>query len=169
MTIRRILIGALALFCSLAGSATLAVALDSTAGSKAARVVLTVSGPGDFTRDFTVSDLEKLPRAEIRTKTPWHDGLQHFEGVSLQALMDNLGIRGRDAEVVALNRYRTTIPVSDFAEFKPILAYRRNGAPMEIREKGPLFIIYPYDSNPALKNETYFGRSAWQVRSISVE
>jgi hypothetical protein len=40
---------------------------------------------------------------------------------------------------------------------------------MEVREKGPLFIIYPYDSNTALKHDTYFSRSAWQVRSITVE
>ena len=169
MTNRRNLIGALVLFCGLAGAASYAAALDAATGNTAARVILTVSGPGGITRDFTLSELEKLPKAEIRTKTPWHDGLQYFEGVSLQALMEHLQLRGRDAQVLALNRYRTTIPLADFAELKPILAYRRNGAPMEIREKGPLFIIYPYDSSPALKNETYFGRSAWQVRSISVE
>ena len=175
MTIRYGKIGAILAFCSLiagaiAGGATMAAAQDVAARSTASRVVLTVSGPGGVgARDLTMADLEAMPKAEIRTTTPWHDGVQHFEGVSLAALMASLKLTGTQAQVVALNRYRTTIPMADFTEFKPILAYRRNGAPMEVREKGPLFIIYPYDSSATLKTETYFSRSAWQVRSIGVE
>ncbi len=71
-------------------------------------------------------------------------------------------------QVTALNKYRTEIPVSDVAH-QPILAYQRNGEPMPVRDKGPLFVIYPYDRNPDLKTERYFSRSAWQVRSIAID
>ena len=39
---------------------------------------------------------------------------------------------------------------------------------MSVRDKGPLFVIYPFDEAPELNNETYYGRSAWQVKSIEV-
>ncbi|MCZ8268953.1 MAG: oxidoreductase [Beijerinckiaceae bacterium] len=170
MTTRRGIISAgFAGFLILA-NLSLAPAQDVAARSTAGPAVLTISGPGGgASHDLTMADLEKLPKAEIRTTTPWHNGVQHFEGVSLQVLMESLKLSGANAQVTALNRYRTTIPMKDFSAFKPILAYRRNGAPMEVREKGPLFIIYPYDSNTALKHDTYFSRSAWQVRSITVE
>ncbi|MDU1358477.1 MAG: oxidoreductase, partial [Citrobacter freundii] len=40
---------------------------------------------------------------------------------------------------------------------------------MRIRDKGPLFIVYPYDSMPELNNQIYYSRSAWQVSSMDIE
>jgi len=30
-------------------------------------------------------------------------------------------------------------------------------------------VIYPYDSSAELQSELYFGRSAWQLRTIEVQ
>ena len=43
-----------------------------------------------------------------------------------------------------------------------------DGAYMPVRDKGPLFIVYPYDSDPALKHQVYYSRSAWQVARMVV-
>lgn len=40
---------------------------------------------------------------------------------------------------------------------------------MAIRDKGPLFIVYPYDSDSQLQNQLYYTRSAWQVAKLRVE
>jgi len=40
---------------------------------------------------------------------------------------------------------------------------------MSVRDKGPLFVIYPFDSKAELKSEQYYSRAAWQVRSITIE
>ena len=40
---------------------------------------------------------------------------------------------------------------------------------MPVRDKGPLFIIYPFDANPELKSQTYYSRSVWQVAKIVVK
>jgi hypothetical protein len=50
-----------------------------------------------------------------------------------------------------------------------ILALKRNGEYMPVRDKGPLFVIYPFDSKPELKTQTYYGRSVWQVAKIVVK
>ena len=39
---------------------------------------------------------------------------------------------------------------------------------MSVRDKGPIFVIYPFDEAPELYNETYFGRSVWQAVSVEV-
>ena len=118
---------------------------------------------------FDRKELEKLGVTTIRTTTPWHDGVQTFEGVPMVTLMKEVGAKGAKVQVMALNKYRTEIPMEDFARHQPILALKRDGKYMDVRDKGPLFIIYPFDSNPELKSEQYYSRSAWQVRSITVE
>ena len=35
-------------------------------------------------------------------------------------------------------------------------------------DKGPLFVIYPFDLDSNLYNEVIFGRSVWQVASVTV-
>ncbi|MFO5972133.1 oxidoreductase, partial [Pseudomonas aeruginosa] len=71
--------------------------------------------------------------------------------------------------VLALNDYSAIIPYSDLDSYQPILAYRRNGAYMAIRERGPLFIIYPMARYPELRNQVYYNRTVWQVSSITLE
>lgn len=135
------------------------------------KVVLTVSGKistGD-TAEFSIGKLEALPHTTIETATPWHDGKVTFEGVLLSDLMNRIGAEGVNAEVTALNDYRAVIPVSDFEASKPILAYKANGQYLTIRNKGPLFIIYPYDDHPEMKTEIFYSRSVWQVRTIVIE
>ena len=41
--------------------------------------------------------------------------------------------------------------------------------PMPIRDKGPLFIVYPFDSQSLLRSERYYSRSAWQLRTLDVK
>ena len=40
------------------------------------------------------------------------------------------------------------------------------GNRFSIRDKGPLFIIYPFDQDESLRNETYFARSVWQLKEL---
>jgi hypothetical protein len=40
--------------------------------------------------------------------------------------------------------------------------------PMPIRDKGPLFIVYPFDSDPRLQTEQYYGRAVWQLKELNV-
>jgi hypothetical protein len=86
----------------------------------------------------------------------------------MDKLMKLVGATGERVMVVALNDYTTEIPMEDFGKFNVILAIKRNGEYMPVRDKGPLFVIYPYDSSPDLKTQTYYARSAWQVAKIIV-
>jgi len=135
------------------------------------KVVLTVSGKvtnGEAV-DFTLAELEALGTASITTSSPWESNAITFTGVPLATLMRVVGATGEKAAIVALNKYRTEIPVSDFTDHGVILASRKNGEPMPISDKGPLFVVYPFDDKPELNTEVYHSRSAWQVRSIIIE
>ena len=138
------------------------------------RPILTISGKikrtnsGD-TAQFDRLMLEALGTTEIETTTPWYTGKVRFEGVSLKRLMEYVESEGKTVVATALNDYTTEIPIEDFAKFGTILALKRNGEYMAVRDKGPLFIIYPFDSKSELKSQTYYGRSAWQVTKLMVK
>ncbi len=166
--VRTRLIGMFIAFAGLMG-ATYASAL----GTPTERPILTISGKiavtnKDSTAQFDRPMLEALGMTTVETTTPWHEGKVKFEGVLLDRLMKQVGATGQRVAVVALNDYTTEIPMEDFAKYNVILAIKLNGEYMSVRDKGPLFIIYPYDSNPVLKTQTYYGRSAWQVARIDV-
>jgi hypothetical protein len=49
-----------------------------------------------------------------------------------------------------------------------MIAFRMNGAPMSVRDKGPLWIVYPYDSDPRFQTEIIYSRSIWQLDRLEV-
>jgi hypothetical protein len=135
--------------------------------------ILTVSGrigvfnEGDAAQ-FDRQMLEAIGMTSFTTNTPWYDGPVAFEGVLMTRLMQVVDARGDNVTAVALNDYVTEIPMSDFGRYGVILALKRNGLYMPVRDKGPLFIVYPYDSDPELNHRRYYSRSAWQVARLIV-
>lgn len=147
-----------------------AAALEAPKGP----VILVIKGAISETNspDGAAFDLDMLEALQGRTatmKTPWTEGEPEFRGPLGRALLDAVGAKGETLKVTALNDYSADVPVSDFLEHDVMLATRMNGAPMSVREKGPLFIIYPFDKEPGLYNELYFSRSVWQISSIEVK
>ncbi|MGR5945405.1 molybdopterin-dependent oxidoreductase [Enterobacter sp. C4G1] len=138
------------------------------------KVLLTMSGKIENTNDngkavFDIASLEKLGVVSFQTTSPWYNGRTTFTGISMQKLMDYVGAKGTVVKVTALNDYTTVIPLSDFKNYNVILAFKINGEYMRVRDKGPFFIVYPYDSLPELNNQIYYSRSAWQVSRMSIE
>jgi hypothetical protein len=133
--------------------------------------ILTISGKitetnVDGEARFDRAMLEALGMETIETATPWFEGKSTFEGIPLAKLMKLVGASGERAIFIALNDYSSEIPVEDFEMHNVILALKRNGEYMPIRDKGPLFVIYPFDANPELQSQTYYARSVWQVAKI---
>jgi hypothetical protein len=112
--------------------------------------------------------LEALGMDGFDTGTPWYSGTVRFDGVRMQRLMQAVGASGESVMAVALNDYTTDLPIADFERYGVLLAMKRDGDDMPVRDKGPLFIVYPYDSKPELKSQKFYARSAWQVAKLLV-
>jgi hypothetical protein len=139
-----------------------------------AEVVLTVTGSIGNTNqgDTAVFDLEMLQALgadEFQTATIWTEGQQTFTGVPLATLLDALAAEGSILEASAINDYSVKIPISDAVEGGPLIAYLRNGQTMTVRDKGPLWIVYPYDARPEYRQELIYSRSIWQLNHIEVQ
>lgn len=140
----------------------------------AAKPILSVSGRiaasnRDGVAVFDMAMLEALGTDGFETRTPWHTGAVRFEGVRMQRLMQAVGASGESVTAVALNDYTTDLPMADFERYGVLLATKRDGAYMPVRDKGPLFIVYPYDSKPELGAQQFYSRSAWQVAKLVIK
>lgn len=112
--------------------------------------------------------LETMSGTKIRTKTPWYTAEVEFEGVLFPTLLKEIGASGDKLLITALDDYSAEIDIADLTQNQAILALKRDGQYLSISDKGPLFVVYPYDSKPELKNEKYYTKSVWQVRRIEV-
>ncbi len=137
--------------------------------ASAGNVILTIDGDlgGNAPIDMTLEEIEALGTSTVVTRTPWHENAVSFEGVSLASLLEKAGAKGKTLAVFALNNYRSEMPVSDINEHGVILAYKQDGDYMPVSDKGPLFIVYPFDADPALNSEVSERASFFRVPLLS--
>jgi hypothetical protein len=120
--------------------------------------------------------LEKLPQTSFTTRTPWYSQPRKFTGPLLRDVLAAAGASasasaGQGATVLratALNDYWVDVPLEDAARYDLIVARMIDDKPMAVRDKGPLFMVYPFDALPELRNPVFYSRSAWQLRSLEL-
>ncbi|UTV97819.1 molybdopterin-dependent oxidoreductase [Marinomonas rhizomae] len=138
-------------------------------------VILTITGnitntnadgnKAEFDRDM----LMNLEVMNQRTMTPWSEGVDLYRGPLLRSVMAAVGAKTDELSVTALNDYSAEVPRKDGEEYDVILAMEMNGKVMSVRDKGPIFLLYPFSDEPNLNNEVIHNRSVWQIKSINVE
>lgn len=157
------------LFLSCLGSTSLVGA--QSMDKPAQKVVLTVTGQigvGNVGKEahFDMGMLQKLPIHRFTTNTPWDKEAVTFTGFLLRDLVTTVKGTGTTVQATALNDYKVRIPLSDATTHNLIVAYAINDQPIPVRTKGPLFVVYPFDSKPELKANMYYERSIWQLKSL---
>ncbi|MFM2057278.1 MAG: hypothetical protein RLY71_1663 [Pseudomonadota bacterium] len=130
--------------------------------------VLTVRSAGGASHKFDMAALERMAQRNIVTATPWYDRPHKFTGPLLRDVLAAAGAKGTMLKAIALNDYAVEIPVADAQKHDVIVARLLDDQPMPRREKGPLFIIYPFDEQTELRKQIYFTRCAWQLKEIEV-
>ena len=127
-----------------------------------------VNADGQEQASLTMTEIEALPAETFTTTTVWTEGDVKFSGPSLKTILDALEFDGEAAKLFAINDYAINIPVSELEDNFPIVAYKRDGKYMSIRDKGPLWVVYPYDFDESYRSETAYSRSIWQLVKVSV-
>jgi len=145
----------------------------SALGQRDSQVLLTITGRvaerharggGTLSR----GDLQALPPHHMVTHTPWRAGPQRFGGPLVSDVLRTVGATGDTLHAVALNDYAIDIPVADTERWPVMLAMTLDDKPLSVRDRGPLFIVYPYDSDAVLRDDRYYSRSIWQLHRIEV-
>lgn len=138
------------------------------------RVVLSISGKigvknaGERAR-FDMKMLEALPQHTFTTNTPWYERPVKFTGPLLADVLAAVKASGSVVKAVAINDYAISIPLTDTTQHKVIVARLLDDKPMTVRDKGPLFVVYPFDDSAALRSSLYYERSIWQLKALEIQ
>jgi hypothetical protein len=137
--------------------------------------VLTVSGRVSNTNQgdaavFDMATLERVGVVRYTTPTAWTPKPVTFEGVLLERLLEALKVpaNATTLKMTALNDYSIEIPIADVRKWPVMLAVKADGEYMSVRDKGPVWVVYPRHINQELGNRQYNARWIWQLARIEV-
>lgn len=138
---------------------TLAGAITETNGTDA---------DGQPVAQFDRAMLEAMPQAEVKTSTPWTDGVPVFTGVLARDLLERVGVTGSEIKALALNDYTVQLSVAELRQFPVLLAMRMNGKALTVRDKGPIWVILPRDEYPELADAVNEAKWIWQLKRMDI-
>lgn len=117
---------------------------------------------------FSLEDLDGLEQLNFTTSTIWTDGPQEFSGVSLKTLLTHIKAKGSSVDLIAMNDYSVSVDIADLEDDAPLIATRMNGETMSVRDKGPFWMVYPYDRDAKYNTELHYSLSIWQLNRMTV-
>lgn len=149
-------------------TASAVFALDAPQGRAVLAVggAISVTNSGDMA-EFDRAMLQSLDWQEIETHTSFTEGPQTFAGPTLASLLDALGVSDGTLRATAVNDYAIEIPVAHAAAHNVLLAMDHNGKPMRVRDKGPIWVVYPLSPEDAAK-QPFDNEMIWQLVRIDV-
>ena len=127
-------------------------------------VLRNATDPAQAEVRFSEADLLALPQFTIRTRTEFTDGVVEFVGpLARNAVASIEPGTATTVHLVAANDYAIDIPLSDLTDYDVILAMQANGERLTIRDKGPIWLMYPLDDHTELQDPIYNSRLIWQL------
>jgi hypothetical protein len=162
------------LFFALAFFALIPAPTDAGPPQPTGKTLLTVTGKIRETNaadrmEFDRALLEQLGLSKLTTSTPWTEGERAFVGVPFARLLDAIGATGSTVRATAANDYVVDIPISNLREANAFLAMNMDGKQLRLRDKGPLWIIYPWSQRPELNRIELHSYAVWQLQSLHIE
>ena len=130
--------------------------------------ILSVSDADGRTMEFSRLELSQIPQTRFVTAAPFLKTPTAVEGPSVSQLLRAFGA-GRTfhrIEIVALNSYLVTADIQQLEADGAILVIRQDGAFLPLSEKGPAYLLFPFDDRPALKDKSHYGLCIWQISQI---
>ena len=117
---------------------------------------------------LSLDALDSMEQVEFSTTTIWTEGKVQFSGVPVMSILAAFEAEGTTLQMSALNDYKVEMPIADLRQDLPIVATRMNGQTMSVREKGPYWIVYPFDRSPEYRTEVTYAQSVWQLTALAV-
>ena len=115
-----------------------------------------------------LATLKQFPAREIRTTTYWHEGVQHFKGVSAVAVLEALGVKEGIVTASAPDDYSVDIPMADLRAHEAVFALELNGTDLSEEAEGPVWLVFPYDEMTPEERQLYTDWSVWMLDRIRV-
>ena len=117
--------------------------------------------------ELTEDDLLAMEQFTVFTENEFVDGLAEFTGPLARDVIALLNAPEIETlKLTAVNDYAVEVPMSDLLDYDVIFAMAQNGTRFSIRDKGPIWVIYPMSENVELQDRVYNDRLIWQLVKV---
>ena len=119
---------------------------------------------------LTLTDLQAMPTTEVSTQTIWTDRKHRFSAVSVQTLLNELQVpdSAKTLTMVALNDYSIEVEIATLIQHNAFIAFAMDGETMRIRDKGPLWVLYPFSDQPEINIPPFQAHAIWQLKTLII-
>ena len=132
-------------------------------------VVRNVADPDRPQVRLSEAELLAMPQVTVRTRTEFTDGVVEFVGPLARDVVELVGVNdATTAHLVAANDYSVDVPIQDFYQYDVILALYADGERLSLRDKGPIWLMYPIDDHAELQDPDYNRRLIWQLTTMEL-
>lgn len=120
---------------------------------------------------FDLDLLKSLGVTSFATKSFWTEESHTYSGVRLNTLLKAVGVDHKNTTIraTAANGYWYDLQDLELDEYPIIVAYERDSKLLTLRERGPLWIFFPWDLYPELESEKNKASSVWQLITLTVQ
>lgn len=121
---------------------------------------------------FSHLELDTLTQHSIETTSPYTEGSQQFTGPLLTTVLRRATNSDWSDQtkltLTALNDYVVTTTVDKLRNSQAIVATKKGGVRLSVRERGPFWIMIPLSDRPELDNEDFHRLMIWQLSKIEI-
>lgn len=145
------------------GSADAALAAD------AADPLLTLTGKDGAQVMLSAAQLGALPQYAIATENEYLDGMNCYSGPLGRDVLALIGAaEGDGVMLTAINDYAVEAPYDHMAEYDVMFTTAINGDALSVRDKGPIWVVYPQSDNAILRDTLYSTFMVWQLNRVDL-
>jgi len=142
-----------------------AACIGSIATAETLLTVVAADGANPVT--FSRAYLEAIGQAEILTANEFVDGKKTFRGPLVHDVLAASGAGTASMlRLTAANDYQVEFEVAEARKYEAILAMTMDGKRLSLRDKGPIWVIYPMSDYAELRDPVYNSRLIWQLVKI---
>jgi hypothetical protein len=148
------------------------IAMSSVPAQADQASLLTLRNGSDLPVEVTLQDLDRLPQYSFETTTQWTEGPIAFSGPALKDVLAKVDAGDDPTQVIhliAANNYEVILDLDLVEDTVPVVATRINGETFGVRDKGPLWVVFPYDLDTEYQKEGVYSASIWQLVEIFIE
>lgn len=146
----------------------ISAALFSHSATAGSAVFLTLSdSDGEVVAQLTEDDLLAMEQVTVITENEFIDGTSEFSGPLARDVAAMIGDDLEMVQLTAVNDYAVEVPLEDFMKYDVIFALTQDGERFSVRDKGPIWVIYPMTDNVELQDRVYNDRLIWQLVKVS--
>ncbi|MEM7348066.1 MAG: hypothetical protein AAF485_27870 [Chloroflexota bacterium] len=138
-------------------------------------IILTISGKiGTTNQDnqivMDLATVERVGLVDYTVTDPFNNETITFRGVLMRDLLDlwQVDEAATALETIALNDYFVDVPIAPLREFPVIFALQANGEYMEVSDRGPAMLVFPYEEFE-FEQPLYDSYWVWQIAKIEAK